>query len=587
MINKRSAIVYGLLAAVWALICIWQSLEHGRARDSARAALLNRARDISNSVGVVIRSQRRFGGFVEQPRLEAALEELTKSSELLSVVLVNSAYEEAASAGEPITQNIEEVIDRGEMWTRDRVIVPNLVDLGLGAEDEGETPPATIVVRPPDSSEGPDGEGPPPGPMPPPMFMPRLPLDKEGIETIRAMMRGEDLDAEKIEKLRSIFPGFDEKRFEALRALMQEEELDEDRIEALRSAIPGFDGERFEALRALMHDEELDEETIANINRLFRGGRRGEFRRGRRGGRPPFRRPPWMSEEQYQELVKKQGVHAFVLAMSTGAFRAECTRDLWLRIALGGIALVAAAGLGVAWHSLERSAELQMRLVRASEMNLQLQEMNVAAAGLAHETRNPLNTIRGLAQMISKQANAPEEIRDRSREIAEEVDRVTGRLNQFIDYSRPPEVRPAPTNLKAVIGDVASALESDIDDKAIQFGLTGPELVVEADESLLRQVLFNLLLNSIQAVDQGGKVEVLLEKDGPDEAVMEVRDDGPGVPEDARGEIFRPYYSGSEQGTGLGLAVVRQIVLAHQWEIACIPGDDGGARFRVSGLKVT
>jgi len=66
-----------------------------------------------------------------------------------------------------------------------------------------------------------------------------------------------------------------------------------------------------------------------------------------------------------------------------------------------------------------------------------------------------------------------------------------------------------------------------------------------------------------------------------------VRDDGPGVPEDARGEIFRSYYSGSEQGTGLGLAVVRQIVLAHQWEIACIPGDDGGARFRVSGLKVT
>jgi signal transduction histidine kinase len=586
MITKRSVTVYGLLAAVWALICIWQSLEHGRAKDSARAALLNRARDISNSVGVVIRSQRRFGGFVEQPRLEAALEELTESSELLSVVLLNSAYEEAASAGEPITQNIEEVIDRGELWTRDRVIVPNLVDLGLSAEDEGEIPPATIVVRPPDSAESPEGEGPPPGPMPPPMFMPRLPLDREKIEAMRAMMRGDELDEKKIETLRSVFPGFDEKGFDALRALMQDEELDEGKIEALRSALPGFDEERFKALRALMHDDELDEETIRNINRLFRGGRRGEFRRGRRG-RPPFRRPPWMSEEQYQELVKKQGVHAFVLAMSTGTFRAECTRDLWLRIALGGIALVAAAGLGVAWHNLERSAELQMRLVRASEMNLQLQEMNVAAAGLAHETRNPLNTIRGLAQMISKQANAPEEIREKSSEIAEEVDRVTGRLNQFIDYSRPPEVRPAPTNIKAVIGDVASALESDIEDKSIQFDLTGPELVVEADESLLRQVLFNLMLNSIQAVDHGGKVAVFLEKDGPDEAAMEVRDNGPGVPEDARGEIFRPYYTASEQGTGLGLAVVRQIVLAHQWEIAYIPGEDGGARFRVSGLKVT
>jgi len=585
MITKRGATVYGLLAAVWILIGIWQVLEHNRIKDSARATLLNRARDISNSVGVVIRSQRRFGGFVEQPRLEAALEELTESGELLSVVLLNSAYEEAASAGEPITQNIEEVIDRGELWTRNRVIVPNLVDLGLSAEDEGETPPATIVVRPPDSAEIPNSEGPPPGPMPPPMFMPRLPLDKEKIEAMRAMMRGEELDEKKIETLRSVFPAFDDKRFEAFRALMHDEELDEGKIEVLQSQIPDFDKERFNALRTLMHGEELDDETIRSINRLFRGGRRGEFRRGRRG-RPPFRRPPWMSEEQYQELVKKQGVHAFVLAMSTGAFRAECTRDLWLRIALSGIALVAAAGLGVALHNLERSAELQMRLVRASEMNLQLQEMNVAAAGLAHETRNPLNTIRGLAQMISKQADTPEEIRDRSSEIAEEVDRVTGRLNQFIDYSRPPEVRPAPTNLKAVIGDVASALESDIEDKAIQFDLAGPELVVEADESLLRQVLFNLMLNSVQAVGHGGKVEVLLEKDGPDEAVMEVRDDGPGVPEEARGEIFRPYYTGSEQGTGLGLAVVRQIVLAHQWEIAYIPGDDGGARFRVSGLKL-
>jgi signal transduction histidine kinase len=286
-------------------------------------------------------------------------------------------------------------------------------------------------------------------------------------------------------------------------------------------------------------------------------------------------------------LVEKQGVHAFVLTMSTDAFRAEPARDFWPRIALAGIALVAVVGLGVAWHNLERSSALQMRLLRASELNLHLQEMNVAAAGLAHETRNPLNTIRGLAQMVSKHADVSPEIRGKSREITEEVDRVTGRLNQFIDYSRPPEVRPAPTNIKAVVGDVASALETDIEDKQIQFEMTGPELTVEADESLLRQVIFNLLLNSIQAVDREGMIEVLLEKTGPDEASIEVRDNGPGVPDHAREEVFRPYFTTSEEGTGLGLAVVRQLVLAHQWELAYIPGDAGGARFRVTGLKLT
>ncbi len=76
-------------------------------------------------------------------------------------------------------------------------------------------------------------------------------------------------------------------------------------------------------------------------------------------------------------------------------------------------------------------------------MNTHLKEMNLAAAGLAHETRNPLNIIRGLAQMISKQHDTPPEIRDKSRAIMDETDRVTAQLNEFINYSRPREVRRA------------------------------------------------------------------------------------------------------------------------------------------------
>jgi signal transduction histidine kinase len=542
MVTKRTVTVYGLLAAAWLLVGTWQVFEHVRIKDSARAALRNRARDISNSVGVVIRSQRRFG-FVRQPRLEAALAELTQSSELLSVALLNSAGEVTVSAGQPITLDMEDLIERGERWTGNTVTVANLVDLGPGTEDEERASSTTIVVRPPDSEGA--GEGPPPG------RRPRPPLDKETIERLRTIVQGDGSDEEKVEAIRSLPPGgpFGEDSLGDLRALLQEDELDEERMWAL--------------------------------NRLFRP------RRGRRRGRFFGRRPPWLEPARYQELAEKQGVHAFVLSMSTGAFRAECARDLWLRFTLAGIALVAAVGLGVGWHNLERSAVLQMRLLRASEMNLHLREMNVAAAGLAHETRNPLNIIRGLAQMISKNPGASAEIREKLHDITEEVDRVTGRLNQFIDYSKPPEVRPAPTNLRAVIDDVARALESDIEDKTIQFDANGPELVVEADESLLRQVVFNLLLNSIQAVDNEGRIEVVIEKDSRDEASIEVRDNGSGVPYDAREEIFRPYYTTSEEGAGLGLAVVRQIVSAHQWEITYVPGESGGSTFRVSRLRVT
>ena len=98
----------------------------------------------------------------------------------------------------------------------------------------------------------------------------------------------------------------------------------------------------------------------------------------------------------------------------------------------------------MAWRTATRTSELQIRLVRASEMNTHLREMNLAAAGLAHETRNPLNIIRGMAQMLSKAAGATPEINEKSRAIVDETDKVTAQLNEFINYSRPREIRRAP-----------------------------------------------------------------------------------------------------------------------------------------------
>src|SRR5207244_9576622 len=112
------------------------------------------------------------------------------------------------------------------------------------------------------------------------------------------------------------------------------------------------------------------------------------------------------------------------------------SHDFWIGWMIGGFSSVSAIGLGSAWRNLAKSSELQMRLVRASELNTHLKEMNLAAAGLAHETRNPLNIIRGLAQMISKQKDAPPEVRERSRGILDEADRVTAQLNEFINYSQ-------------------------------------------------------------------------------------------------------------------------------------------------------
>jgi signal transduction histidine kinase len=300
-------------------------------------------------------------------------------------------------------------------------------------------------------------------------------------------------------------------------------------------------------------------------------------------------RPPWlrgMPEDEYKALIARRELHGLVLAMSTESFQAICTHDLWLRCIITFFAGISAVGAGLAWRNLFKTSELQIRLVRASELNSHLKEMNLAAAGLAHETRNPLNIIRGMAQMISKQNDAPAEIREKVRAIVDEADKVAAQLNEFINYSRPREVRRAKLALDSVVNEVVRALAYDIEEKKVRFETRGEPMTIEADEQMLRQALFNLGLNAIQAVGENGRIQIVTQKINAAEAVIEVHDDGPGVPSERRQEIFKPYFTTNQKGTGLGLAVVQQIILAHGWEIECLPNGPKGAIFRISHLKV-
>ncbi len=285
-------------------------------------------------------------------------------------------------------------------------------------------------------------------------------------------------------------------------------------------------------------------------------------------------------------MLEKKGAHTFVLVMPTQFIRGAEDYDLWMRTFIAVLGTAAVVGYGFGWRSLSRNSELQLRLVRASEQNLHLKEMNLAAAGLAHETRNPLNIIRGMAQLISKASDGLPEVRAKSLEIISETDRVTAQLNEFINYSRPREVRRAATDLNAVATEVARALNYDIEEKKIQLEVLVESIVIEADEQLLRQALFNLVLNAVQAVPAQGVIRVRASRRNHEEAFIEISDNGPGVPPDQRVEVFKPYFTTHEEGTGLGLAVVQQIVLAHGWEIECVSNDPAGALFRISHVKL-
>ncbi len=534
--TKRTIAVYALLLGGLALAAVWQLLEHRRVQESLRTGLVNRAHDICASLEVVLHSQRRFG-VVPRPRLEGALRALVSSDELLAVSLLNPLGDVVASAGNPAGAPLTDVPPGTVIWGEATLTVSALIELGPErgprgprrgppVEAEEEKKAGAVLWNPPD---------PPPD------------------AASRSRPAAGDSTPVRPAAAPSVTPA-------AAPAA------------AADSRVTG-ENDAGAATRATGESDAAEREARDRRRRSFWHALRGNH-------------PYWMSEEKFREAYEKQGLHGFVLVLSSGAAESVAVQDLWLRRGMVGIALMAAIGLAIAWHSRERSAELTMRLVQSRAMNTYLRELNVAAAGLAHETRNPLNIVRGAVQLIGKDPVASNAARRSAATVLDEVDRIAARLSEFIDYSKPRQPKLAPTSLAVVVRDVERTLETDIDDKNITFDMACPELIVEADEALLRQVVFNLILNASQAVDRGGWVSVSTHVDNAKRVTLEVTDDGPGVPEEARADIFRPYFTLSEEGTGLGLAVVRQIVLAHHWEIDYIAPTGGGSTFRIRGLQL-
>jgi hypothetical protein len=340
--NKQTRVVYGVLLAVWAVIVAWQIFEHTRVKSAAKAALINRAKDISTTVGIVLRAMSSQRHVITKERLESALNSLVTPEELNSVAMLNAAGEVVASAGGPIDLEMKGLVPTGEHWGASSVALMNLVDLGTNVTFEAETSTRPTIVVPRHELFNRSSTNRPP-PHPP--------------------ERGPDASA----------PRINEPPEPASTNLA--------------------DGAGPPASRA-----------------------EGPRRRGDRGGRPPFGRPFWMSEEEWKSTIERKGVHSFVIVMSSQSMRDAAAHDLWLRLLISALASVSVVGFALAWSNLVKSGELEVRLVRAAELNTRLREMSVAAAGLAHETKNPLNIIRGLAQLISKQPDIPPELRQKTRD---------------------------------------------------------------------------------------------------------------------------------------------------------------------------
>jgi two-component system, NtrC family, sensor histidine kinase HydH len=217
------------------------------------------------------------------------------------------------------------------------------------------------------------------------------------------------------------------------------------------------------------------------------------------------------------------------------------------------------------------------REVRRAE---QLAAVGQLAAGMAHEIRNPMTSIKMLVQAGREASGGlgPDDL----AVIEGEVRRVERSLQTFLDYARPPKPSKAATDLAGLIRDTLDLTRGRAAKQhvTVRFDPPARHVTVDADAGQLRQVLVNLILNSLDAMPGGGDLTVGVRPAGSNVEVR-VEDTGPGVAPEMRGRLFEPFASTKDTGLGLGLVICRRIVEDHGGTIAADGPPGAGARFVV------
>lgn len=191
------------------------------------------------------------------------------------------------------------------------------------------------------------------------------------------------------------------------------------------------------------------------------------------------------------------------------------------------------------------------------------------AAGVAHEIRNPLSSIKGLASYFKSKFVDGSEDKEAANVMIQEVERLNRVISELLEFARPSELKLKPTAINDVLAHSVRLIQQDAQTKNIQihFSPTPEQLRAFVDPDRFSQCLLNLFLNAIQAMDDGGILSVKSLSGDNGMIQIEIADTGKGIQPQDINHVFDPYFTTKPKGTGLGLAIVHKIVEAHQGTI--------------------
>lgn len=216
--------------------------------------------------------------------------------------------------------------------------------------------------------------------------------------------------------------------------------------------------------------------------------------------------------------------------------------------------------------------EANIKIHRMDRLSL----LGQLAAGLAHEIRNPLGSLIGSSEILKKDFDKSNSKYEFIEIIDKELHRLRDKLNEFLKFAKTTPPQKIPNNLNDVIKAAISLTEKSASKSQVSFNLnlnTNMPLVL-IDGEQIKQVIINLILNAIQAMPEGGEIKITSDFNKNDIS-FSIVDNGPGFSTDDSEEIFKPFYTTKNEGTGLGLAVVKELILSMGGTISADSRNDG------------
>jgi signal transduction histidine kinase len=203
-------------------------------------------------------------------------------------------------------------------------------------------------------------------------------------------------------------------------------------------------------------------------------------------------------------------------------------------------------------------------------------------AAVSHEIRNPLGIIRSSAELLKKKISPSDTTNGIPDIIVEESNRLNDIITDFLNYARPQTPNKAPCRIEEILEKNIGFLSSELEGAGceIRYRFEAENAMLWADSNMLYQAFLNILINAMQAMPNGGRIDVSVQNSGR-QILIRFEDTGVGIPDELTEKVWDPFFTTKDKGTGLGLGIVKNIIRAHEGSVRISTRPEGGTRVEV------